>query len=142
MSTDYWRRYQRSPKRIDPTVAYVFPRPLGGGVILGGSRDENNWSDEWDEELGKTIMQRCCELCPELGRPEDLQIVSKNIGLRRKFIGSGSWEVELTLHSVANRGTEDRSGEGEVARSRGTLLWAFWRGVSEFLVSCKLLLKG
>lgn len=29
-------------------------------------------------------MKRCCELCPELGRPEDLQIISKNIGLRRK----------------------------------------------------------
>jgi D-amino-acid oxidase len=79
-------RYVRSPKRIDPTTAYVFPRPLGGGVILGGSRDDNNWSDEWDEKLGKEIMERCCALAPELGRPEDLQVISKNIGLRRKFI--------------------------------------------------------
>jgi D-amino-acid oxidase len=79
-------RYVRSPKRIDPTTAYVFPRPLGGGVILGGSREENDWSDVWDEELGKDIMKRCCELCPELGRPEDLQVISRNIGLRRKFV--------------------------------------------------------
>jgi D-amino-acid oxidase len=70
-------RYVRSPKRIDPTTAYVF---------LGGSRDDNNWSDEWDEKLGKEIMERCCALAPELGRPEDLQVISKNIGLRRKFI--------------------------------------------------------
>jgi D-amino-acid oxidase len=62
----------------------VFPRPLAGGVILGGSRDDNNWSDEWDEELGQQIMQRCCTLCPELGKPEDLQVISKNIGLRRE----------------------------------------------------------
>lgn len=77
-------RYVRSPKRIDPNTAYVFPRPLGGGVILGGSRQENNWSDEWDEELGRYIMKRCCELCPELGKPEDLQVISRNIGLRRE----------------------------------------------------------
>ncbi len=76
----------RSPARIDRTVAYVFPRPLGGGVILGGSRDDGNWSDEWDEALGKDIMKRCCALCPELGKPEDLQIISKNIGLRRKLL--------------------------------------------------------
>jgi D-amino-acid oxidase len=77
-------RYIRSPARVNPTTAYVFPRPLGGGVILGGSRQENNWSDEWDENLGNDIMKRCCELCPELGRPEDLKVISKNIGLRRE----------------------------------------------------------
>lgn len=54
-------------------------------MILGGSREDNNWSDVWDEELGQKILQRCCALCPELGRPEDLQVISKNIGLRRKF---------------------------------------------------------
>ena len=54
-------------------------------MILGGSRDDGNWSDEWDEELGKDIMKRCCELCPELGKPEDLLVISRNIGLRREF---------------------------------------------------------
>jgi D-amino-acid oxidase len=84
-NTDYdFNRYLRSPKRIDPTTTYVFPRPNGGGVILGGSRDENNWSEEFDEELGKQIMERCCKLCPELGKPEDIQVISKNVGLRRK----------------------------------------------------------
>ena len=78
-------RYFRSPHRIDPTTTYVFPRPLGGGVILGGSRQDNDWSAEWDEALGQDIIRRCCELCPELGRPEDLQIIAKNVGLRREF---------------------------------------------------------
>jgi D-amino-acid oxidase len=31
------------------------------------------------------IMKRCSELCPELGRPEDLQVIGRNIGLRRGF---------------------------------------------------------
>jgi D-amino-acid oxidase len=34
-------------------------------------------------------MKRCCELCPELGRPEDLQVISKNVGLRREYLNDG-----------------------------------------------------
>ncbi len=78
-------RYLRSPARIDPTTTYIFPRPLGGGVILGGSRQDNDWSAEWDSELEKQILERCCALAPELGRPEDLQVLSRNVGLRREF---------------------------------------------------------
>ncbi|RMZ67425.1 FAD dependent oxidoreductase [Pyrenophora seminiperda CCB06] len=80
-------RYFRSPRRIDPSTTYVFPRPLGGGVILGGSRQDNDWSDEWDEELGQDIMNRCCELCPDLGRPEDLQVIARNL---RVSVAQGS----------------------------------------------------
>ncbi|KAF1998616.1 D-amino-acid oxidase-like protein [Amniculicola lignicola CBS 123094] len=76
------RMYIRSPGRLDPTTTYVFPRPFGGGVILGGSRQEGDWSAEPDMQLAKEIMERCCKLCPALGRPEDLQIVSHNVGLR------------------------------------------------------------
>lgn len=54
-------------------------------MILGGSRQDNDWSEEWDEQLCQQIMQRCCALCPELGRPEDLQVIAKNVGLRREF---------------------------------------------------------
>ncbi|OAK97580.1 FAD dependent oxidoreductase [Phaeosphaeriaceae sp. SRC1lsM3a] len=103
-------RYVRSPKRIDPTATYIFPRPLQGGVILGGSRDDNNWSDEWDEQLGKEIMERCCTLCPELGRPEDLQVISRNIGLRpsrkggpRVEVEKGTWKVPV-VHAYGHSG--------------------------------------
>ncbi|CAO2657814.1 Nn.00g070740.m01.CDS01 [Neocucurbitaria sp. VM-36] len=98
------RMYFRSPKRIDPTTTYVFPRTLGGGVILGGSRQDNDWSAEWDESLGQDIMRRCCELCPELGRPEDLQIISKNIGLRRLTGGQRRGKV--------GRGLRRKRGDG------------------------------
>ena len=54
-------------------------------MILGGSRQDNDWSEEWDEELGQDIIKRCCELCPELGKPEDLQVIGRNVGLRRKY---------------------------------------------------------
>jgi D-amino-acid oxidase len=55
-------------------------------VILGGSRIDNDWSDTVDDELSTQIKQRCCELCPELGEPEDLKVISVGVGLRRKWL--------------------------------------------------------
>ncbi|CAN9205486.1 unnamed protein product [Alternaria alternata] len=115
-------KYFRSPKRIDPTTTYVFPRPLGGGVILGGSRQENDWSAEWDEELGQDIMKRCCELCPELGKPEDLQIIAKNVGLRPSRKGGprietemGKWKVPV-VHCYGHSGAGYQSSWGTAER--------------------------
>ncbi|KAL1599291.1 hypothetical protein SLS59_006308 [Nothophoma quercina] len=86
--------YYRSPKRIDPTTTYVFPRTLGGGVILGGSRQDNDWSNDWDPALEKQILERSCKLAPELGRPEDLQVIARNIGLRPSRKGGPRIEIE------------------------------------------------
>lgn len=93
-STPIPRMYFRSAKRIDPTTAYVFPRPLGGGVILGGSRQDNDWGADIDMELAQVIMKRCCDLCPELGRVEDLKIISHGAGLRPSRKGGPRVELE------------------------------------------------
>lgn len=66
--------------------SHVFPRPLGGGVIIGGVRLDNDWDGSFDESRVERIKQRACQLAPELGKPEDLQVVRHNIGLRRKSI--------------------------------------------------------
>jgi len=79
------RMYIRSPKRVHKDTTYVFPRPLGGGVILGGSRQDGDWSAEVDMNLAKEIMEKCCKLVPELGKPEDLKVLGYGVGLRRKF---------------------------------------------------------
>ncbi|EED18634.1 D-amino acid oxidase, putative [Talaromyces stipitatus ATCC 10500] len=64
--------------------SHVFPRPLGGGVIIGGVRLDDDWNDSFDESRVERIKQRACQLAPELGKPEDLQVVRNNVGLRRK----------------------------------------------------------
>lgn len=97
-------RYYRSPKRIDPTTTYVFPRTLGGGVILGGSREDNNWSNEWDSELEAQILESACKLAPELGKPENLQIIARNIGLRREY------KYKLDARTFANTCTSIEEG--------------------------------
>ncbi|XP_014552911.1 hypothetical protein COCVIDRAFT_40963 [Bipolaris victoriae FI3] len=114
--------YLRSPHRIDPTCTYVFPRPLGGGVILGGSRQDNDWSAEWDEELGQDILRRCCELCPELGKPEEVQVLAKNVGLRPSRKGGmrietevGKWKVPV-VHCYGHAGAGYQASWGSAER--------------------------
>ncbi|EMD59743.1 hypothetical protein COCSADRAFT_100696 [Bipolaris sorokiniana ND90Pr] len=114
--------YLRSPHRIDPTCTYVFPRPLGGGVILGGSRQDNDWSSEWDEELGQDILRRCCELCPELGKPEEVQVLARNVGLRPSRKGGmrietevGKWKVPI-VHCYGHAGAGYQASWGSAER--------------------------
>jgi glycine/D-amino acid oxidase-like deaminating enzyme len=80
------RMYIRSPKRLHAEATYIFPRPLGGGIILGGTRQEGDWNGEVVMEIAKDIMQRSYELCPQLGKPEEMQVISHNVGLRRTLI--------------------------------------------------------
>ncbi|KAF2470995.1 nucleotide-binding domain-containing protein [Lindgomyces ingoldianus] len=117
------RMYFRSPKRIDPLTTYVFPRPLGGGVILGGSRQDGNWSEEVDMELAKEIMDRCCKICPELGRVEDLQVISHNVGLRPSRKGGPRIELEKggngipVVHNYGHSGAGYQSSWGTAERA-------------------------
>ncbi|KAH8651222.1 FAD dependent oxidoreductase [Xylariales sp. PMI_506] len=74
--------YFRSPARVDNDTTYVFQRPMAGGIVLGGCREDGNWNTEVDPEFAKDIMKRCCALAPELGRPEDLKIIKHGVGLR------------------------------------------------------------
>lgn len=63
--------------------SHVFPRPIGGGVIIGGIKVDNDWSPEVDQKRVEIIKERACQLCPQLGKPDELQIIRHNIGLRR-----------------------------------------------------------
>ncbi|RDW62033.1 putative D-amino acid oxidase [Coleophoma cylindrospora] len=83
--TPLTRMYFRSPQRVNKDTTYVFPRNPSGGVILGGCRVDNEWDGEVDMEFAKDIMRRCCALAPELGKPEDLKVISHGVGLRREF---------------------------------------------------------
>ncbi|KAF2681069.1 D-amino-acid oxidase-like protein [Lentithecium fluviatile CBS 122367] len=117
------RMYFRSPARIDPTTTYVFPRTNGGGVILGGSRQDNDWSAEIDMELSKDIIRRCCELCPELGEPKNLQVISHNVGLRPSRKGGPRIELEKwsngvpVVHNYGHAGAGFQSSWGTAART-------------------------
>jgi D-amino-acid oxidase len=40
------------------------------------------WTGEVDLKLAEDIKKRCCELCPELGKLEDLKVIRHGLGLR------------------------------------------------------------
>ncbi|KAF6818837.1 d-amino acid [Colletotrichum musicola] len=103
------RMYFRSPRRVDNDTTYVFQRPLAGGIVLGGCRQDGNWDKEVDPELAKTIMERCCALAPELGRPEDLKVIKHGVGLRPNRKGGPRIEAEqgaegLVVHNYGASG--------------------------------------
>jgi D-amino-acid oxidase len=87
--------YIRSPKRVAQDTTYVFPRNPGGGVVLGGCRFDNEWSGEVDLDFAEDIKRRCCKLAPELGRPEDLKVISHGVGLRPSRKGGARVEREV-----------------------------------------------
>ncbi|KAF2755753.1 putative D-amino acid oxidase [Pseudovirgaria hyperparasitica] len=101
--------YLRSPKRVDSDTTYVFPRNPSGGVILGGCRIDNDWSDKIDIDLAEDIKRRCCALAPELGKPEDLKVVYHCVGLRPGREGGPRMESEvmgghLVIHNYGASG--------------------------------------
>lgn len=71
----------------DPEEAmYIMQRAAGGGTILGGCLQANNWESQPDPNLATRIMKRCIEYCPALVPPgkgiEALSIIRHGVGLR------------------------------------------------------------
>ncbi|ETS85867.1 hypothetical protein PFICI_03892 [Pestalotiopsis fici W106-1] len=89
------RMYFRSPRRVDNDTTYVFPRGPHGGVVLGGCRLDNSWSGDIDPHLAEDIKKRCCELAPELGRPDDLKVLYHAVGLRPSRVGGARIERQV-----------------------------------------------
>ena len=77
--------YFRSPRRTFKDTTYVFPRGRHNGVVLGGCRFDNEWNGEVDPEFAEDIKRRCCDLAPELCKPEDLKVIYHAVGLRRMY---------------------------------------------------------
>ncbi|KAL2428989.1 D-amino-acid oxidase [Exophiala dermatitidis] len=124
------RMYVQTSAAWDNEFAHVFPRPLGGGVIIGGVRRDNDWTGEPDLELAERIKRRCCALAPELGRPEDLQVISHNVGLRPSRKGGARLSLEkrktrqgqaqkdrLVIHNYGASGVGYQSSWGMAAHA-------------------------
>ena len=57
----------------------------GGGTLLGGCYQKDNWDSQVDFDLATRIMKRCVEMCPSLtdGKGiENLSIIRHSVGLR------------------------------------------------------------
>ncbi|KAI9773568.1 MAG: hypothetical protein M1840_006842 [Geoglossum simile] len=84
-------------------MAYTIPRPGGGGTILGGSKDADNWDPSVDPELSAEIIKRCKELAPDLLNTEgEFDIVSEQVGFRPSRKGG----PRISLERVPSLGRE------------------------------------
>ncbi|KAK2000684.1 FAD dependent oxidoreductase [Colletotrichum falcatum] len=131
--------YFRSPRRVDNNTTYVFQRPLAGGIVLGGCRQDGSWDREVDPELAKTILERCCALAPELGRPEDLKIIKHGVGLRPNRKGGPRLEAErngngLVIHNYGASGAGYQASWGMAAHAVNL----FQKQIESETVSAKL----
>ncbi|KAF7715988.1 Uncharacterized protein PECH_004587 [Penicillium ucsense] len=67
-------------------VAYIFPRAAGGGTIIGGTYQKDNWDPLPDPNFANRIMQRALKLDPRLVKPgqgvEGLDVIRHGVGLR------------------------------------------------------------
>ena len=83
----------------DDEAMYVMGRAAGGGTILGGCLQKDNWSGEVDEQLAERIMRRCVGVCPDLVREgegvEGLSVVRHGVGLRPLREGGPRVEADV-----------------------------------------------
>jgi D-amino-acid oxidase len=66
-------------------VCYMMQRPAGGGTILGGTYERDNWDPNPNPNTAIDIMKRCVELNPSLTNGEGIEalsIVRHGVGLR------------------------------------------------------------
>ncbi|CAI7656054.1 uncharacterized protein N7487_003289 [Penicillium crustosum] len=50
----------------DGSSTVIIPRPLGGGTVIGGTKEPNNWSEDIDDASTEAILKRVRDLCPEM----------------------------------------------------------------------------
>lgn len=78
-------------------VMYIMTRAAGGGTVLGGCYQKNNWESQFDPSLATRIMKRCVDMCPQLtgGKGiEHLDIIRHSVGLRPAREGGARIEQE------------------------------------------------
>lgn len=65
-------------------AAYIMHRAAGGGCVLGGCLQKDNWDPEVDQAMAQRIMKRAVELCPQLSSNgvEGLDVIRHGVGLR------------------------------------------------------------
>ncbi|KAG5292058.1 D-amino acid oxidase [Histoplasma ohiense] len=102
----------------DDEVCYIMNRAAGGGTILGGTYQKNNWESQPDPSIAVRIMKRCVDLCPNLvgkdanGKQrgiEGLDIIRHGVGLRPLREGGVRMETEtignvIVVHNYGHGG--------------------------------------
>lgn len=110
----------------DDEVCYIMNRAAGGGCVLGGCLQRDNWNSTPDHNLAVRIMKRAVEICPSLVKPgqgiEGLDVIRHAVGLRPMREGGPRLEREIVngvavVHNYGHGGYGYQTSWGAAARA-------------------------
>ncbi|KFY03332.1 hypothetical protein O988_01563 [Pseudogymnoascus sp. VKM F-3808] len=121
----------------DGTSTVIIPRPLSGGTLIGGSKEEGNWSQEPCAKTTAAILKRVSELCPEMltppvnnpEGPRALHLLKTNVG--RRPMRRGGLRVEKEVLTRVETGDDGLS----TYRAPMTVIHCYGAGGSGYKVS-------
>lgn len=101
-------------------IMYIMTRAAGGGTVLGGCYQKDNWESQPDPNLAIRIMKRCVEMCPKLTEGkgiEHLDVIRHGVGLRPCREGGARIEKEKIngvwiVHNYGHGGAGYQSSYG------------------------------
>jgi D-amino-acid oxidase len=104
----------------DDEICYTMTRAAGGGTILGGCYQANNWDPNPSPNLAIRIMERTVAVCPALTQGkgiEHLSIIRHGVGLRPSRLGGPRVESEMVeglsvVHCYGHSGSGYQSSYG------------------------------
>lgn len=79
---------QQYPKTItrqnrDGSWAFLVPRPLGGGTIVGGTKEIEDWEARPRPETQQRLLRQCVETFPDfVGCVDEFEVIKDNVGRR------------------------------------------------------------
>jgi hypothetical protein len=83
-------------------ITYIIPRTSDGSVLLGGTAEEGVWDTSLDASTASGILERCAQLVPAVKDPEQVHILSHNVGLRPARKGGPRVENEWIDFPLSN----------------------------------------
>ncbi|KAM0549219.1 hypothetical protein ACHAPJ_009529 [Fusarium lateritium] len=84
----------------DGTWSFIIPRPLGGGTIVGGTKQLGDWGTEIRPQETKAILEAAAKYWPGfVSKVDDFEIIGVNVGLRPNRVGGIRIEREGLGHN-------------------------------------------
>ncbi|OAQ68646.1 FAD dependent oxidoreductase superfamily [Pochonia chlamydosporia 170] len=81
--------YQRTVSHhcADGHATVVIPRPLGGGTVIGGTKEPNNWSPHNSTAATEEILRRVAAICPDILQQAPGNNAKPEIHVKEAYVG-------------------------------------------------------
>ncbi|RAL08771.1 FAD-dependent oxidoreductase [Aspergillus homomorphus CBS 101889] len=135
----------------DGSTTVIIPRPLGGGTIIGGTKEPKNWSHSISENATLSILMRAAALCPELlGGEADTSSPALGFDVREVYVARrpmrrGGLRLEtdrLVFQDTAENGMTNEEKSVPVVHCYGAgpsgfkLSWGLADRVERMVLAC------